>query len=148
MVGIRTTNRDNTTEAPRRNCKMDQTPPSDHDPLTQRRKPKALVHIRENCRPARRHPEKGNPPPIPRPGNQGTPRARPHHCDHLLILLMAEHERVDRTIHEGMHQMPTRQEPHETSKSTPLPNPYTNRCTPISDRGNGPNHPTPNQQWV
>ena len=102
----------------------------------------------KNRRPTRRHPEKGNPPPIPRPGNQRTPRTRPHHHNHPPTLLVAKHERMDRTIRKRMRQMPTKQEPHETSKSTPLPHPHTDRRTPIPDRSNGPDHPTPNQQRI
>jgi hypothetical protein len=44
--------------------------------------------------------------------------------------------------------MPTKQEPHKTGESTPLPHPHTDRRTPIPDRSNGSDHPTPNQQWV
>jgi hypothetical protein len=55
---------------------------------------------------------------------------------------------MDRTIREGMRQMPTKQEPHEMGEGTPLPNPYTNRCAAVPNRGDGPNHPTPNQQRI
>jgi hypothetical protein len=145
MVGIRTTNRSDTTEVPRRDREMDQASPSGHDPLTQQREPKALVGTREDCRPTRRHPEKGNPPPIPRPRNQRTSRMRPHHRDHPLTFLVAKHEQMDHTICERVCQMPTKQKPHKASEGTPLPNPHANRCPPVPNRGNGPDHPTPNQ---
>jgi hypothetical protein len=148
MVGTGATNRKGTTEVPRRDHAMDQTLPSDQRPPTQQRRPKTLARARKDRRPARQHPEEGDPLPISRLRDQRTPRTRPHHYDHLPTLLVAKHERMDRTIRERMCQMPTRQEPHEADKSTPLPHPHTDRCTPIPDRSNGPNHPTPNQQRV
>jgi hypothetical protein len=92
VVGTRTTDRDNATEVPRRDCRMDQTPQGNHDPLAQRQQPKTLARTRQNRRPTRRHPEEGNPPPIPRPGNQRTPGTRPHHHNHPPTLLVARHE--------------------------------------------------------
>jgi hypothetical protein len=38
-------------------------------------------------------------------------------------LLVAKHERMDRTIRERVRQLPTKQEPHEKSESTPLSHP-------------------------
>jgi hypothetical protein len=148
MVGIRATDRDNATKVPRRNRRMDQTPQGNHDPLAQRPKPKALARTRKNHRPTRQHPEKGNPPPIPRPRNQRTPRARPHHHNRPPTLLVARHERMDRTIHKRVRQMPTRQKPYKTSEGTPLPHPHTDQRTPIPDSSNGPDHPTPDQQRI
>jgi hypothetical protein len=73
---------------------------------------------------------------------------RPHHRDHTPTLLVARHEQMGRTICERVCQLPTKQEPHKTGESTPLLHPHTGRRTPIPDRSNGPNHPTPNQQWL
>jgi hypothetical protein len=55
---------------------------------------------------------------------------------------------MDCTIHKRMRQMPTKQKPHKTNKGTPLPHPHTDQRTPVPDRGNGPDHPTPDQQRV
>jgi hypothetical protein len=148
MVGAGATDRRSTTEAPCRDYTMDQTSSSDQGPLMQQRRPETLACTREDRRPTGQHPEKGNPPPIPRLGDQRTPRTRPHHHDHPSTLLVAKHERMDCTICERMRQMPTKQEPHETSKSAPLLHPHTDQRTPIPDRSNGPDHPTPNQQRV
>jgi hypothetical protein len=65
MVGAGKMDRDSTMEVPRRDRRMDQTPPSGHKLLAQRRQPKTLVRTRENRHPTGRHPEKGNPTPIP-----------------------------------------------------------------------------------
>jgi hypothetical protein len=148
MVGIRTTDRDNTTEVPRRSRRMDQTPQSNHDPLAQRQQPKTLARTRKNRRSTRRHPEKGNPPPIPRLGNQRTPRTRPHHRNRPPTLLVARHERMDCTIRKRVCQMPTKQEYHKTSKGPPLPHSHTDQRTPIPDHSDGPDHPTPDQQRI
>jgi hypothetical protein len=148
MVGARTTDRDGTAKVPRRNRKVDQTTQGNHDPLAQRQQPKTLAHTRQNRRPTRRHPKEGNPPSVPRPRNQRTPRTRPHHHNHPPTLLVARHERMDCTIRKRVRQMPTRQEPYKTSQGPPLPHSHTDQRTPIPDRSNGPDHPTPDQQRV
>jgi hypothetical protein len=55
---------------------------------------------------------------------------------------------MDRTICERMCKMPTKQEPHEAGKDTPLPNPHTDRRPPLPNHSHGPDHPTPKQQQI